>query len=216
MKQIDLDDLPPRVEQSVPIYYPAAEGFVECQLLSAFSGVLSPPQGASAGRPLPRIFRRFVGPSRLNAIVVSGNDVQNNTFVPIASPPTPHAVSSCALLLALCQGVTDFVVPNEASAVVSGNHFRSGSGIEAPSVLVTLGFDPAFAMTGNVVANVVFVPGPGREPGRQPALSVEAPRSFHGIGVSGNVIKGMSNLSQMPRNFLAPGDTMSLLNADPT
>jgi hypothetical protein len=209
----------PRPNQSVPVYptyYPAAENFEECQLLRAFSSALSPPQGASSGRPRPGISRRFIGPTRLNAITVSGNNVQNNTFVPVTSPPTPHAVSSCALLLALCQGVSDFLVPNESSAAVSANLFRSGSGFEAPSVLVTLGNDPSFAMTGNVVANAVFEPGAGREPGMQPALSIEASAVFRGIGASGNVIKGTSNLSQLPRHFPQPANTMSLLNADPS
>jgi Family of unknown function (DUF6519) len=197
-------------------YYPAAENFAECQLLRGFSGALSPPQRASSNLPRPGIFRRFIGPTRLNAITVSGNNVQNNTFVPVTSPPTPHAVSSCALLLALCQGVSDFLVPNESSAAVSANLFRSGSGFEAPSVLITLGNDPSFAMAGNVVANAVFEPGAKREPGTQPALSIETSAEFGGIGISGNVMKGTSNLSHVLRNFPQPVNTMSLLNADPS
>ncbi len=208
----------PKVPQSAPVYYPKAEFFVEYQLLQAFGAVLAPPQSQSAPQFTLELIRRFIGATRLNAIIVCGNQVQNNTNSPTLSPPTSVAVSSCALLLALCEGVTDSVIVNEMSAVVNGNHCRSGSGMEAPSVLVTLGANAACAINGNVIVNAVRDVTAVGVVVTQPALSVEAQFAnlLSGVSVSGNVIKGSSNLTQIARPFAAPANTMSVLNADPS
>jgi hypothetical protein len=210
----------PTVNQTQPTYYPSAGYFEECQLVQAFATILSPPVDLSPPRFVPELRPRFVPRTQLDSIIVQGNQIQTLSLVPITSPPSnPVAASSCALLLALNRRwLVETTLP-ESSAIVSANHFRSGSGFPAPSVLVTLPFNAAFSMTGNVIANAyrqLTIDGFSQAP----ALSVEANslKLATGISISGNVLHGTSNLAQLMRgrNFQPPMDSLTGLNADPS
>ncbi len=210
----------PTVNQQQPTYYPSAGYFEECQLVQAFATILSPPVDPSPPRFIPELRPRFVPQTQLDSIIVQGNEIQTLSLVPITSPPSnPVAVSSCALLLALNRRwLVETALP-ESTAIVSANHFRSGSGFPAPSVLVTLPINAAFSMTGNVIANAyrqVTIDGFSQAP----ALSVEANslKLATGISISGNVIHGTSNLAQLMRGrgFQPPMDSLTGLNADPS
>lgn len=195
---------PPARDHGQPLY-PNVTFFEEFQAIFAFAAILTPPDGAEApARVVEK--RKIVQRKPRYALIVEGNHVRT----PISTRERRR--SSSALLLSLNISATkDQKEPPLVSTIIAGNHFESGAGIWAPSALIVPPRGYPCSITGNVILN------PTSEAqdidGASLVVLAQAEDIVTGLAVTGNVLRGFSNLRQLKRfNVPAPADVWTLFN----
>ena len=126
---------------------------------------------------------------------------------------TPTGIS--ALLLWLNADATaDALQNSDITAVVTGNHFLTASR-DAPAALMVLAHSQASTVTGNVILNQ---PGPIGNDRDAPSLWVVISNTLkltQPFAAAGNVLRGLSDLAQIPRDGATSRAGWSVYNADP-
>jgi hypothetical protein len=210
-------------------YYQSTILFEEYQLLVALAATLPAPTPPSTVRPLileltdeeevidsPGLFLRQPPPYSL---VVSGNQVD-------VRPQTADLGASAAMLLALyregeIQPLTSIMVQSNrlcgGTAAIVSDRFAQGTFDQAtPAALITLPASTSCAVNGNVVINRGGVEASADAVA--PSLWFTIADSVDGadqLAVTGNVLKGVSDLSRIRRRSRSRGN-WSIYNADPS
>jgi hypothetical protein len=126
--------------------------------------------------------------------------------------------SSAVLLLMETQTAANKAIGGNA-LIMSSNQLRSATGVNAPTALTVLPYAMPSAITGNIVLNT----GPSNAAAGAvvvvPSLWVVADGSQNGIqllSISGNVLNGTSDLTQLPRPGRPVAGGWDSYNANPS
>jgi hypothetical protein len=216
-----IDAAAPRAAIPGTPYYQSTILFEEHQLLTALAATFpapTPPKSRVAFQQEADDARSdiLIREPSAYSLVVSGNQID-------VRPPTQTAGASAAMLLALYR---EGLLQPLTSIIVQSNRLCGGMSAvptdavrtfaqEVPAALVTLPNGTSCAINGNVVINRG---GVGAAQGAiAPSLWVTVSESDGGVdqlAVTGNVLKGQSDLAQLRRRSI--GGNWSIYNANPS
>ena len=219
---------PTGVAQGMDRYYNTVLNFEEFQFLIGLAPLLPPPLaemvlrraeiGAASGAAdsvattdLATAFARTGGRGINASIFVTGNHVVTGQHPTAGNTPTGIS----ALLLWLNSDANADVLQNsDITAVVANNHFLTASR-DVPAALMVLADSQPAAVSGNVVLNQ---PGPIGNDRDAPSLWVVISNTLkvtQPFAATGNVLRGLSDLSMLSRDGATSRAGWSVYNADP-